>query len=91
MLRRCQICGGEIRFSHREYAGRGVTMRVFRCTTCGSVQQRAAHPDSGQDTKPNNRKRQAIDEGPPTNPVIDAAIAARLLGDVSDDDLRPQR
>ncbi|TMF16129.1 MAG: hypothetical protein E6I33_04815 [Chloroflexi bacterium] len=65
LLPRCSSCGGELRFSHREYAGRGLQ----------AVIRRVVGAERGR-----RRQRPGIDEGAPPNPVLDAATARRLLG-----------
>lgn len=69
-----------MRFSHRAYAGRGATAAVWRCSACGTLAQDTAAAPVAQARSP-RRQRQPIDEGPPPNPVIDPALAARLLGE----------
>jgi uncharacterized protein with PIN domain len=80
---RCPVCGGELRFSHREYAGRGMDAVVKRCASCGHVMRDA--PRSRAPVKVRSpRKRQPVDEGPPLNPVIDAETAERLRRSAGD-------
>lgn len=81
MQRRCQICGGEMRFSHREYAGGGATAPIWRCRACGGLSRDAARVRDEAAPSPRSRNRKPVDEGPPENPVIDPELARRLLGD----------
>jgi hypothetical protein len=77
MKRSCGVCGGELRFSHREYAARGATRVVWRCRACGAVAHDA--PLSRQEAAPRPRSRKPLpDEGPPPNPVLDEDAARRL-------------
>jgi hypothetical protein len=77
--RRCALCGGTQRFSHRSYAGGGAAMAVFRCTTCGTTSA-APVPQDSTSSRPRQRSRKApVDEGPPANPVLDPETARRLL------------
>ncbi|HZU77602.1 MAG TPA: hypothetical protein VFA70_12615 [Dehalococcoidia bacterium] len=78
-VRRCRECGAEVRFSHREYAGRGAQMAVFRCTRCG-VTDSAPVPRDAPVARGRSRRKAPIDEGPPENPVLDAETVKRLLG-----------
>src|SRR4029077_14068735 len=82
----CTTCGGDIRFSHREYGGGARTVAVFRCRACGAVKKHApmlrseaAGDDRAQ--RGRSRKHRSFDEGPPVNPVLDPETAARLRGD----------
>src|SRR5438132_13363763 len=80
----CITCGGDIRFSHREYSGDGRTVAVYRCRACGAVTKRAPmlQSDTARDAQARggkSRRHRDIDEGPPLNPVIDPETAARLL------------
>lgn len=83
MRRRCQICGGEMRFSHREYVRRGAAASVWRCIACGTISRDEARVREAPPAARARRGRAPVDEGPPPNPVIDPEIARRLLG--SDD------
>jgi hypothetical protein len=57
---------------------------VLRCAACGHSLRGATRSDA--DRQPRNRGRsrrhQPVDEGPPTNPVLDAEVARRLLEDL---------
>jgi hypothetical protein len=77
--RRCARCGGDLKFSHREYAGRGASAAVLRCAACGDVVRDTAReaPQAAQRHK--SKHHRDLDEGPLENPVLDPAIAARLL------------
>ena len=69
-----------MRTSHREYAGGGTSVSVLRCPSCGHTVAGAARSDA--DRRPaggRSRRHAPVDEGPPSNPVIDPALAARLL------------
>lgn len=82
---RCSRCGGELRFSHREYAGRGLQAVIRRCGDCGhSLREapRARVPNPGRAA---GRRRPMVDEGAPSNPVIDGETARRLLQTGSED------
>ncbi len=77
----CPECGGELRFSHVEYASRGLERSVRRCAACGSVVRGEPQPKrqrSGE--RPPRRAKAPVDEGPPSNPVLDSDTARRLLG-----------
>ncbi len=84
--RPCPRCGAPLRASHREYAGGGASVPVLRCSACGHIVSGAARNDA--DRTPANggrtRRHQPVDEGPPSNPVIDADLARRLLEDLRD-------
>src|SRR5579864_3723622 len=78
---RCPECGGALRFSHVEYAGRGLEAAVRRCEACGAISRGAPQlkrQRSGAE-RAAQRKRAPIDEGPPSNPVLDPELARRLL------------
>jgi uncharacterized protein with PIN domain len=77
--RRCAKCGGELRFSHREYAGRGTSAAVLRCAACGDVIHDAARETVQAPQRHTSKRHRDLDEGPPPNPVIDPELAARLL------------
>lgn len=79
MQRHCQICGGEMRFSHREYAGGGASAPVWRCKLCGALTRDTARAREEQPAQRRSRQRAPVDEGPPENPVLDPEIARRLL------------
>ena len=78
---RCRECGATLRFSHVEYAGHGLEVTVRRCTECGAIaraQAQAKRPRAGA-ARAEHRKRVPIDEGPPSNLVLDPELARRLL------------
>lgn len=92
--RACALCGGPTRFSHTTYVGRGGSVAVHVCRDCGSAYRSRMHDameayatEPGSRVRPRARGARARplpDEGPPSNPVIDAATAERLcelLGD----------
>jgi hypothetical protein len=66
--------------SHREYAGAGSSTSVLRCAACGHSQRGSTRLDHDRvDPSPRAGRHQPIDEGPPSNPVIDPDLARRLL------------
>jgi DNA-directed RNA polymerase subunit RPC12/RpoP len=79
--RPCPRCGAQLRTSHREYAGRGQSTMVLRCAACGHTVSGAARSDSERAVRARrvSSKHRPVDEGPPSNPVIDPDVAARLL------------
>jgi hypothetical protein len=77
--RRCAKCGGEMRFSHREYAGRGTSSAVLRCTGCGDVIRDSAREAAPTKQRHTSKRHRDLDAGPLENPVIDPELAARLL------------
>jgi uncharacterized protein with PIN domain len=82
--RRCAQCGGELRFSHREYAGKGMSAAVLRCGACGEVIRDAARETSQKPQRHTSKRHRDLDAGPLDNPVIDPEIAARLLESARD-------
>ncbi len=77
--RRCAKCGGEMRFSHREYAGRGTSSAVLRCSGCGDVSRDSAREAAPTKQRHTSKRHRDLDAGPLENPVIDPELAARLL------------
>lgn len=77
--RRCATCGGELRFSHREYAGKGTSAAVLRCAGCGNVTRDSARESVQAPQRHTSKRHRALDAGPLENPVIDPELAARLL------------
>ncbi len=77
--RRCARCGGELRFSHREYAGKGTSAAVLRCAACGDVVRDAAREAVQATQRHTSKRHRDLEAGPPANPVLDPSIAARLL------------
>lgn len=75
---RCPGCGGELRFSHRNYAGRGASAEVRRCVACGQTVVGAARSDAERPRDRRGPRKPPVDEGPPPNPVIDPELARRL-------------
>src|SRR5438105_6903540 len=69
---RCPACGGELRFSHRDYVGRGLQAVVRRCANCGSSVREAPRARVANAERGTRRQRPPIDEGAPANPVLDA-------------------
>jgi hypothetical protein len=82
--RRCASCGGELKFSHREYAGRGASADVLRCAGCGEVTRDAAREAPQAAQRHSSKHHRDLEEGPPANPVLDPITAARLLGSTRD-------
>jgi hypothetical protein len=54
---------------------------VLRCASCGRTVSTAARSDADRRAAGPGRSRrhQPVDEGPPTNPVLDPQTARRLL------------
>jgi uncharacterized protein with PIN domain len=77
--RRCTKCGGDLRFSHREYAGKGMSAAVLRCAGCGDVIHDTARESAPVTQRHTSKRHRDLDAGPPANPVLDPEIAARLL------------
>ena len=82
--RRCPSCGAELRFSHREYAGRGTSAAVLRCSGCGEVVRDAAREATQATQRHKSKHHRDLDAGPLENPVLDPSIAARLLESTRD-------
>jgi uncharacterized protein with PIN domain len=82
--RRCSKCGGDLRFSHREYAGRGASSAVLRCSGCGDVIRDTARETTQAPQRHTSKRHRALDAGPLDNPVIDPDVAARLLESTHD-------
>ncbi len=82
--RRCPACGGELTFSHREYAGKGASAAVLRCRMCGEVIRDAAREAQQPVQRHKSKHHRDLEAGPPANPVLDPSIAARLLESTSD-------
>lgn len=82
--RRCRSCGGELRFSHREYAGKGTMAAVLRCAGCGEVVRDAARAAPQATQRHRSKNHRDLEEGPPANPVLDPEIAAQLLKSTRD-------
>jgi len=75
----CPLCGAELRFSHRQYAGAGRSVAVLRCLGCGGVVQGAARQDHDRPPARPRRQRPLPEGGQPDNFVLDPATADRLL------------
>ena len=88
-VNKCTNCGGELRFSHRKYAGRGASMLVFRCVSCGSENRSEARTDENVNKPARKSKRPLPQEGSPDNRVIDAQTAALLRGLFDEPDESP--
>jgi len=82
----CAICGGELRFSHREYAGRGRSVAILRCIACGGLVRGELGEDSRRSPPPSSRRRPMPDGGHPDNYVLDAETADRLLRSLDQED-----
>jgi len=82
--RRCPGCGGELAFSHREYAGRGTSAAVLRCRACGDVVRDSAREAPQATQRHQSKHHRDLDAGPPANQVLDPIIAARLLESTRD-------
>jgi uncharacterized protein with PIN domain len=82
--RRCSKCGGELKFSHREYAGRGASAAVLRCSGCGEVIRDAVREAPPAAQRHKSKHHRDLEEGPPANPVLDPITAARLLESTRD-------
>jgi hypothetical protein len=74
-----------MRRSHVAYLGRDQEATVFRCQSCGAVEQgpardravaRSERAERGKGGR--NRERRPLEEGSPDNPVIDADLARQL-------------
>jgi uncharacterized protein with PIN domain len=77
--RRCPSCAGELRFSHREYAGKGASAAVLRCAGCGEVIRDSARESVQAPQRHTSKRHRDLDAGPLANPVLDPELAARLL------------
>lgn len=80
----CPRCGADLRTSHREYAGAGSSTVVLRCGACGHTVRGAVRSDAERQERDRGRSKRhrPVDEGPPTNPVIDPELARRLVEDL---------
>ncbi len=76
--RPCPRCGAPLRTSHREYAGAGTSTTVLRCGACAHTVSGSTRSDADRNAG-RSRRHRAVDEGPPSNPVIDPGVARRLL------------
>jgi hypothetical protein len=74
----CPSCGGELRFSHREYAGGGRSTAVLRCRSCGGAVRGRTADDRERPRSGSGRKRPLPEGGQPDNYVLDAETAERL-------------
>ena len=86
----CPLCGGELRFSHREYAGSGRSVAVLRCRICGGVVRGQAGTDRDRPGQTTGRRRPMPEGGQPDNFVLDPAIADRLLRSLGEPRAEPQ-
>lgn len=82
--RRCPKWGGDMRFSHREYARKGMSAAVLRCASCGDVIRDAAREGAQAVQRHTSKRHRDLDAGPPPNPVLDPEMAARLLESTRD-------
>ena len=76
--RRCDSCGAEMRFSHREHAGGRQSRAVLRCRGCGLTVTTAATEAEVAAGAGRSKRHRPVDEGPPQNTVLDDATARRL-------------
>lgn len=79
--RSCRLCGSPTRFSHTAYQRAGMSVALYVCTSCGTAFRGGIR--GGDEPAParsggRERRRPAIDEGPPANPVLDEATARML-------------
>jgi hypothetical protein len=68
-----------LRFSHREYAGKGASAAVLRCTGCGDVIRDSARASVQAPQRHTSKRHRDLDAGPLENPVLDPELAAKLL------------
>ena len=82
--RPCPHCGGDLVRSHRQYTGRGFSADVLRCRACGRTVTAEPRADAERPraNPGRSRRHEPVDEGPPSNPVLDPEIARRLLAEV---------
>jgi hypothetical protein len=73
-----------LRFSHREYAGKGASAAVLRCAACGDVIRDAARETVKTPQRHTSKRHRDLDAGPLPNPVLDPELAARLLESTRD-------
>ena len=75
----CPLCGGDLRFSHREYLGGRRSASVLRCRGCGT-QVRGEPQDDDSRPRPQvpARRRPLPEGGQPDNFVLDPDTATRL-------------
>jgi hypothetical protein len=73
-----------LRFSHREYAGKGTSAAVLRCAACGEVIRDAARETVTTPQRHTSKRHRDLDAGPLANPVLDPELAARLLESARD-------
>lgn len=85
--RLCPHCDAPLRGSHREYAGAGTSVTVWRCAGCGRTVAGAPRSDGERRAGATGRSRRhaPVDEGPPSNPVLEPGIAASLLEQLEGD------
>ncbi len=67
--------------SHREYAGAGNSTAVLLCIACGHAVSGPTQSDADRPIRGRgrSRKHRPVDDGPPSNPVLDPDLARRLL------------
>jgi hypothetical protein len=75
----CPLCGGQLHFSHREYAGAGRSVAVLRCGGCCGVIRGEARDDRGRPGPVPRHRRELPEGGQPDNYVLDPTTADRLL------------
>jgi hypothetical protein len=74
----CPLCGGELRRSHREYAGARRSIDVMTCRTCGHQVRGDARDDADRPLASRRTPRPLPPGGPPDNFVLDPAAALLL-------------
>jgi ribosomal protein L37AE/L43A len=76
--RPCPVCGGELRSSHREYAGSRRSVDVMVCRSCGTQLRGEAREDADRPRALRRTPRPLPAEGPPDNFVLDPSAAEAL-------------
>ena len=74
----CPLCGGDLRRSHREYAGGRRSVEVMSCRSCGTQVRGEARDDADRPQASRRTARPLPAEGPPDNFVLDPAAALLL-------------
>jgi hypothetical protein len=74
----CPACGGELRRSHREYAGARRSVDIMICRACGTQVRGGAREDADRPHSVRGTPRPLPAEGPPDNFVLDPAAALLL-------------
>jgi len=76
-----------MRFSHREYVGSQRSRAVLRCSRCGGTVHGEARENQRKSDAGGGSRKPPVNQGPPSNTVLDADTAERLrqlLGDSPD-------